>query len=640
MQVMWMVVAAMASACAGDPPKAAPPPKRPAPPSSSFTTTELDALWALAPETARLGVVVAPSGLAKLERTYAVIDKLSGVPELADYKARLDGAIEALFGTRSFAFATAGMSPAKGWAYFELIDGAAITILPVVDRDKFLAARHGTKGADGTDTLDSSTCRTVKDVYACATSPASLDELGNGTLAEIRKLAGARGDVEVAGTIPMLGGGAAVMQLDPGAVTLRAAIKNIPARSKQLLANAKPPAVGDSTSSFGVLGVGSWELLTKMPPTPVVAGVTVDALAKSVRGPLTLTGEHGATMLEIQLPLSDGDPARKLVAQCDQLPPLARVGATVKDGTCHVKLPQDNFAIDAWVDGNTLRLGTKSATTKPVAVPLSPLARELASGAWSVALYGRGSMFGPAMFQIPVAEDLRQQVGGRMFAIVNELGIGIRLDGDVVRAVVGVRTIWSNPDDVVTKLLAIPQDDVNRGTAGRLAKPIADAAPQIPFANDYKLGSSGIIAATGMMGVLFSVGVPAFFDTMKVARKPEAVTELERIAENAATAHAAKGSFPKGTVGPSPAKTCCGTDNNRCLPDAATWSVPLWKTLGFAMTEPHLFRYAYASDGKTFTATARSDLDCNGDEAVWTMTGTIEAGKPVTNLVPPAKGHY
>jgi hypothetical protein len=144
-----------------------------------------------------------------------------------------------------------------------------------------------------------------------------------------------------------------------------------------------------------------------------------------------------------------------------------------------------------------------------------------------------------------------------------------------------------------------------------------------------------------MVGMLFSIGVPAFADTLKIERKSEAVTELERIAESAAAVHAAKRSFPKGKVGPSPAKSCCGTGNNRCVPDAATWSAPLWKALAFEMTEQHLFRYAYESDGKTFTATARSDLDCNGDEAVWTLKGTLDAsGKPVTELVPPAKGHY
>jgi hypothetical protein len=646
MRAMWLVALAIAGACKGDGAKPVTKVAQPTEaPRASFSTAELDAMWALAPETARFGVVVAPSGLAKLERAYAVIEKLAAAPELAEARAQMETTIAELFGTKSFSFAAAGMSTTQSWAYFQLINDETITILPVVDRDKFLAARGGTKGADGLDTLGVQTCKTVKGVYACTRSPNFLDQLGNGSLHEILKLAGARGDIEIAGVVPLLGmRGAAAIQLARGGLTLRGAVKNIPPRSRRMFANARPRPVTDAHSAFGVLGFGQWEILQKMPPAPLVAGVAADALMKTLEGPLTLTGDNGMEVFEVQLPLRDADLARKLVAACDQIPLLAQLGATIQNGTCHIPAPQGDLELDAWVDGTTLHFGKKGFVGKPPAVSLSPLARELANGDWSVALYGRGTLYGPTRLTMPLADTagLRQKIGARGMATVNELGVGLRLEGDTLRGIVGVRTLWSNPDDVVAKLLAIDPDKILGGSAVALAKPVADGAPNAPFAADFKIGGTGLFLATGMVGVLFSVGVPAFFDTLKIERRPEAVTELERIGEGAAAVQATKGSFPKGTVGPSPAKSCCGTGNNRCLPDAATWSVPLWKTLAFAMTEQHLFRYAYEStDGKTFVATARSDLDCNGDEAVWTLTGKLDAsGNPVTELVPPAKGHY
>ena len=107
-----------------------------------------------------------------------------GIPSLPSSNQEL---LKARFGVagRRMLLTFGLLSPNKG-----------IAILPVGDRDKFLAATHGMRGS-GTDKLDSDvTCMETHGVYACATDPTLFDRLGNGTLSAMP--AGARGDIELA----------------------------------------------------------------------------------------------------------------------------------------------------------------------------------------------------------------------------------------------------------------------------------------------------------------------------------------------------------------------------------------------------------------------------------------------------------
>jgi hypothetical protein len=51
----------------------------------------------------------------------------------------------------------------------------------------------------------------------------------------------------------------------------------------------------------------------------------------------------------------------------------------------------------------------------------------------------------------------------------------------------------------------------------------------------------------------------------------------------------------------------------------------VWQALDFALDEPHLYRYSYESDGKAFTAKAVADLDCDGVEVAYVLTGKLDA---------------
>lgn len=121
-------------------------------------------------------------------------------------------------------------------------------------------------------------------------------------------------------------------------------------------------------------------------------------------------------------------------------------------------------------------------------------------------------------------------------------------------------------------------------------------------------------------------------------RKSEAEIELELIQQAADAAYAEHGSFPIGTVGLTPAAGCCVGPHQRCERNPADWAVPAWRTLGFEMTDRHFyFQYSYGSDGKTYTAEAVGDLDCDEVTSTFTMRGAIEHGRPTHELTKPAR---
>jgi hypothetical protein len=67
---------------------------------------------------------------------------------------------------------------------------------------------------------------------------------------------------------------------------------------------------------------------------------------------------------------------------------------------------------------------------------------------------------------------------------------------------------------------------------------------------------------------------------------------------------------------------------------------PVWHALDFEIDEPSLFRYSYESDGKTFTAKAVGDLDCDGIEITYELNGKIDPAtrNPVITLTEPPVG--
>jgi len=141
--------------------------------------------------------------------------------------------------------------------------------------------------------------------------------------------------------------------------------------------------------------------------------------------------------------------------------------------------------------------------------------------------------------------------------------------------------------------------------------------------------------------VVVGVGCKAADDYAKKSKMSEARLMLNKLSKYAKTAFVANGQYPIGKAGPTPAVDCCMNRGPHCdekyryKVDPAQWQTGVWKDLEFQIDEPHRFRYTYEStDGKSFTATAIGDLDCDNDQITYTSVGVTEMmdGAPVPKV--------
>lgn len=594
-------------------------------PTTPASTAEQDALWALAPAGTEVGIVATARGLALLEGGATEARKVSALfPELVPMLAEVDAEWQKQTGTTTMSASGLGLTTEKGGAIFKAGKGTVV-IIPLGDRDQFLKVSKITKGTDSDTTDEGGVCKTIHGVYACAKPAALLDTLGKNTLPASLKLVGARGEIEIAGVFPLavpipFG---IVAQLDRGALSLRVAVNGISkVAPMRTIAGAKPRVVPDHTTAFAVLDLGS--LLPSVPAAPLIPGLNADELARTIAGPLTMSIEPGPINVDVRVPLSDTVAAQKLVDGCTALPPLAMLGATAANGICHVAVPQIQTELDMWVEGKELRIGRKGATPTTARAPLSGAGAELANTAWAVAFYGRGTLLAaPQMPAVPPAQLPPQaQAAIRLFMLINELGMAMRMEGDTLHVFMTVRTAWANPDDVTQKILAVPPDDVLAGKGAAAGKAIADAAKSSPFAADYVAGWSGLMIPSAAIGMMAAVAIPAFMQYMKRSKQSEAAMQLDRLKRRIEQAHG-NGGMPIGTTATT--TSCCDQPGGKCS-DPATWQDPIWQKLDFAIEDPHLYRYEYSSsDGKSFIVRAVGDLDCDGTEVTHALVGTATA---------------
>jgi type II secretory pathway pseudopilin PulG len=323
---------------------------------------------------------------------------------------------------------------------------------------------------------------------------------------------------------------------------------------------------------------------------------------------------------------------------------MAQLGAKLVDGACQFAVPNlPQLTVSVWVDGKTLHIGQKDAPA-PTAVEPTELGKELAAGSWQFAFYGRGSLLAnyPGT-QIP---DLGGEAAGivhvamRGMAMVNELGVALKADGDTLRFVFGVRTGWSNPDAVVAKLLALDPDQLIAGKGGDLAKPIVASAPDSPLAKDVKAGYMGLMIPSAGVGILAAVAIPAFMDYQKRGKKTETSLQLNKLGKNLKAYYIENAAFPVGDAPLSPSKPCCGQPQNKCAVDPEAWKNEIWQKLDFQIDEPNLYRYGYHSDGKTVEIEAVGDLDCDGNEATFKLEAGAPSGNPIVTMGPLPTGVY
>ncbi|MEO8698889.1 MAG: hypothetical protein ABI867_02565, partial [Kofleriaceae bacterium] len=528
----WIPVAlaALATSCDDGPPAGRP-------------TISQDQLWGLAPEGAGGGIVASPHAIGMIEDGVLSLRSFmekAGL-EMDQLEEQIDGVL-APFGGHKATLAEMGLTRTKPGALFIAPDGM-VAVLPIADRDAFLAKANGTKSptVDGIDKIGNASCKLFGPHYVCAQTEALLGKVGKGTLkAEVAK-AKSRGDIEIVGTRLPLGGKAkatfvATVQLERGELVMRGLLINPPAESLKWLETSVRPRTQIGRSA-GLAVVDPRAMFANTPPVPLVEGVTIVDVVKTFAGPATITIPAGEANLDAEIPLTDPAPATKVLAKCD-VTGLKDLGAKLVDGVCRIRIEQATLDLDLWVDGNTLHVGHKGKELGGKSVPMRPLALEVATGQWGFVIWGRGSSFAPQAKTTPndvTGINPVQAMPLRVMSAVDEIGFAAKKEtlpeGDAIRFVLDLRTSFANPATVIDKLVTISAMDILANTASGKAKPIADAHPGTLYAADFTAGQHGLLLPTKLVDIALQVGIPALMRYTRGGAPAEAKPEQTPDAE-------------------------------------------------------------------------------------------------------------
>ena len=126
-------------------------------------------------------------------------------------------------------------------------------------------------------------------------------------------------------------------------------------------------------------------------------------------------------------------------------------------------------------------------------------------------------------------------------------------------------------------------------------------------------------------------------DYVARGKRSEAEVQLHALEKAIKIQYATNAEFPVGDAPLTPATDCCAGPNHKCAVDAAAWQVAPWTALEFSIDQPSYFQYRYQSDGKTVTAIARGDLDCDGAPIEYTLSGSVVDGNPALSITKPTQ---
>jgi type IV pilus assembly protein PilA len=337
-----------------------------------------------------------------------------------------------------------------------------------------------------------------------------------------------------------------------------------------------------------------------------------------------------------KLGLINPEPFRKLLAACGQLGAGLPPGVTLaeKGNRCvlsfnpHSFMPtvaSTSFSAEMWVasDAVVVEFG-ETAAASTAAPELPPFGQDLLAGSWCVAFWGHGALDPGSMpFGSEVWPQLRASdpTGGLVLwglLHLNELGLAMEVADDGVHMLARVRTLWSNPDDVLAEVER-RIGEFARGNADALKdmEGLAAKNPRSPFARDVAAGPSFLVPVAG----LAAIAIPAFMEYIKKSKSAEARAKVTSIVTAARSYREEHGKLPSPSSPMTPSAGACCASGDICAPDAALWRVEPWRSLGFAIGEPHYYSYQYevAPDGKTFRVRAIGDLDCDGVQSTFEL---------------------
>ncbi|HEY4238892.1 MAG TPA: hypothetical protein VGM88_03720 [Kofleriaceae bacterium] len=458
-----------------------------------------DELWALAPAGADAGLVLTPRGLGMIEHAWGDLrGALHAAPDLALIAAEIDARLTATVGKPDVHLADLGFTADKGLALFYTREPeSVIAVFPISDRAAFLKAVGGKQGPEQ-DTLDGGAiCKPVGTAYACARTADQLLHLGGGKLAALARAA-PRGELEIAGAFGDIRFTVAG-QFSRGQVVLRSSIKGLPPEVLDKVSQPIQPRPLAGAAGFGVANVSKF-MAAMAPDTAIVEGVTVAELSHALDAPLTMLAPTHDLALDMQIPVKDPKPVAAVLQHCDIVGLLFAGTGTAKDGGCAIEGMTLKFGGDIWLADNVLHIGKRGLAPGPAVAP-TELGTELAGGTWGFAVWGRGSVFAAPDGSKHDDLEPREAMMVRALATLSEVAIAAKQHGDALDLVFAVRTIWSNPDDVAAKILALAPQQIVSGEATPAAKAIADAAPGSPFATDFAAGTNGMIVPTSVLGL-------------------------------------------------------------------------------------------------------------------------------------------
>ena len=482
---------------------------------------DCDPLWDLAPAGTEVGIVASPRRLALALDAFTTVAQMVATPDFTGLSPELDVVTEALFGAPNASPTDAGIAATPGFAFF-VSNAGVVAVMPVVDRDKFVASKHGTRGsagsADATDDIHGSTCKILGSRYVCVSSPALFAQLGTGSLRGKAQLAGGRGDIELYATqLPLFGGApgdlAVTARLARGELDVRGLWTGTPGGGLGKLVGVKAPHV-DATNASGFAAGNVSAILAGLPPFPLAGGVTVAQLADSLAGPASAVIPSGSLDIQVHLPLTDPAPATTALEHCKDLGQLLDLVADQPKDACRFRIQAAAaLELETWVDAaaKELRFGAhRDAPARGAPDMVTPMGRELAAGDWTAVVWGRGSTLGSTGLATPTVPPPPETAAAiHAIALVSELGAGLRVDAKGIAFRGAIRTIWSNPPELAERLAAIPGADTATGIGIAPATVDAATAPGTPFARDLAAGQGGLIIPTGVLGLASAVVIPA-----------------------------------------------------------------------------------------------------------------------------------
>jgi hypothetical protein len=298
------------------------------------------------------------------------------------------------------------------------------------------------------------------------------------------------------------------------------------------LADVRAPAASlVGTSGFATFDLSP--LRTTTVGVPLAAGVTVEHWLSSVVGPVSVRVPAGRDDLELHAPLSDSVPTAQVIAACGELATLFAVAVQRAPDVCRIQLPLvPPIEIDTWVEANELRgAARRNAATGDAPDVVTPVARELGDGTWSLALWGRGTVLASSTATpLPASAAL----GLRAAALLGELGVAARVSSTGMHVRLYVRTAWANPPDLMRRYVGIQAADIASGAGAITARELVAQSPTAPLAGDLAAGTGGLVLPATLLGSV-SVLIPAIVAAITGSDEPrtpfqqrEAVSTLVR----------------------------------------------------------------------------------------------------------------